>query len=168
MTGSPITSSGTLMASWAFQAANSVLAGPSGTPSATPAFRSLVNPDIPQAMSGKTMTSSIFQNPTIGAQQLIFGSSIGWNMNSGTIAFLGMDSTTKGSMDTPANLPNAGTAVLRIMQLGTGLTNLVFNKAWKFEAAVAPTLSSGFSKIDVITLYLESTAVYGVARKDFR
>lgn len=168
ITGSPVTSAGTLMASFAFQSANFFFGGPAtGTP-ATPAFRQLVNADIPQSLSGKTMSSSTFQNPTIGAQLLTFGSSIKWNMNSGTIAFLGMDSTAKGSMDTPANLPNAGTAILRVMQLGTGLTNLAFNASWKFEAGVDPTMSSGFSKVDIITLYLESTAVYGVARKDFR
>lgn len=168
ITGSPVTTAGTLMASFAFQSANFIFGGPgTGTPR-TPAFRSLVNADIPQSLSGKTMSSSTFQNPTISAQLLTFGSSIQWNMNSGNIAFLGMDSSAKGSMDTPANLPNAGTAVLRIMQLGTGFTTLVFNNAWKFEGGVDPTLSSGFSKVDIITLYLESTAVYGVARKDFR
>lgn len=168
ITGSPVTAAGTLMASFAFQSANFMFGGPATGAPATPAFRSLVNADIPQSLSGKTMSSSTFQNPTIKAQLLTFGSSIQWNMNSGTIAFLGMDSTAKGSMDTPANLPNAGTAILRVMQLGTGFTNLVFNASWKFEAGVDPVMSSGFSKVDVITLYLESTAVYGVARKDFR
>lgn len=167
VTGSPITNSGTLMASWAFQGANRILAGPTGAPSATPAFRNLVNADIPQSLSGKTLTSSTFQNPTIGAQTLIFGSTIKWNLNSGPIALLGMDSTAVGMMDTPANLPNAGAGVLRIMQLGTGLPNLLFNASWRFEGGVKPTLSSGFSNVDIITLYLESTAAYGVARKKF-
>lgn len=168
ITGSPVTSAGTLMASFAFQSANFIFGGPgTGTPT-TPAFRQLVNADIPQSLSGKTLTSSTFQNPTIKSQLLTFGSSIKWNMNSGAIGLLGMDSTAAGTMDTPANLPNAGSAILRVMQLGTGLPALAFNAAWKFESGVDPTLSSGFSKVDVITLYLESTAVYGVARKDFR
>lgn len=167
ITGSPITNSGTLMASFAFQSANRVFAGPSAGNPITPAFRNLVNADIPQSLSGLTIGSSTFQNPTIRAQVLTFGSTIKWNMNSGPIALLGMDSTVVGTMDTPANLPNAGTAVLRIMQLGTGLPNLNFNAFWKWESAVKPTLSSGFSNVDIITLYLESTAVYGVARKKF-
>lgn len=168
ITGSPVTASGNLMASFAFQSANFGFFGPSAGVPATPAFRQMVNADVPQSLSGKTLTSSTFQNPTIKVQQLTFGSSIQWNMNSGNIALLGQTSTTTGMMDTPANLPNGGSAILRVMQLGTGLPPLAFNAAWKFELGVDPTLSSGFSKVDVISLYLESTAVYGVARKDFR
>lgn len=164
----PVLGSGALAASFAFQSANFIFGGPgTGTPT-TPAFRALVNADVPQSMSGKTLTSSVFQNPTVGSQVLTFGSSIKWNMNSGPIGLLGMDSTAVGLMDTPANLPNAGSAVLRIQQLGTGLPNLGFNAIFKFEGGVDPVLSSGFSQVDVITLYLESTAVYGVARKNFR
>jgi hypothetical protein len=170
--GSPVTSAGTLMGSFRFQSANFGFFGPSSGVPATPAFRQMVNADIPQSLSGITMTSSTFQNPTIKTQLLTFGSSIKWNMNSGAIGLLGMDSTAQGMMDTPANLPNAGTAILRVMQLGTGLINLTYNGAWKFEGVggvrTPPTLSSGFGKVDVISLYLESTAVYGVARKDFR
>lgn len=167
VTGSPITNAGTLMASWAFQSENKVLAGPTGAPSNTPAFRSLVNADIPQSLSGITLSSSTIQNPTLATQVLPFGSSIKWNMNSGAIALLGMNSTAKGTMDTPANVSNTGAAILRVMQLGTGLTNLQWNHFWRFEGGTKPTLSSGFSQVDVISLYMESTAGYGVARKNF-
>lgn len=172
ITGSPVTTGGTLMASFAFQSANFIFGGPATGSPTTPAFRLLVNADIPQSMSGKTMTSSTFQNPTIATQVLTFGSSIKWNMNSGAIGLLGMNSTAQGTMDTPANVANTGAAILRVMQLGTGLTNLAWNAFWKFEAIAGvrttPTLSSGFSNIDVISLYMESTAGYGVARKNFK
>lgn len=168
ITGSPVTNAGNLMASFAFQNANFVFAGPTaGTPT-TPAFRSLVNADIPQSLSGKTLTSSTFQNPTLGVQTLTFGSSIQWNMNSGAIALLGMDSTAKGTMDTPANIPNAGSAILRVMQLGTGFTTLQWNAVFKFEGGTDPVMSSGNANIDVVTFYMESTGLYGVARKNFR
>lgn len=167
VTGSPITGAGTLMGSWAFQQPHLAFAGPTSVSPGTPSFRFLISDDLPQSISGKTFTSNTFQNPTIGAQVLIFGSSIKWNMNSGAIGLLGMNSTAKGMMDTPANLPLSGTAILRITQLGTGLTNLKYNNFWKWESAVSPTLSSGFSNIDVISLYMESTAAYGVARKKF-
>lgn len=47
VTGSPITSSGTLTASLANQLPNTVFAGPAASPSATPSFRALVAADIP-------------------------------------------------------------------------------------------------------------------------
>ena len=47
VSGSPVTSSGTLSASLATQAANSVFAGPGSGSAASPTFRSLVNADLP-------------------------------------------------------------------------------------------------------------------------
>lgn len=50
VSGSPITSSGTLTATLATQSANTVFAGPTTGSPATPTFRSLVAADIPDAM----------------------------------------------------------------------------------------------------------------------
>jgi hypothetical protein len=171
--GSPITTSGQFLGSWVFQTQNFIFGGPgTGTLPGTPSFRAMTNADVPQALSGKTLTSSTFQNPTMKSQVLTFGSAIKWNMQSGAIGLLGMDSTAVGLMDTPANVPNAGSAILRIMQLGTGLPNIGWNAYWKFEAVAGartlPVLSSGFSNIDVFSLYMESTAGYAVARKNFK
>lgn len=47
VSGSPVTSSGTLTGAWAAQAASYVLAGPTTGPAATPSFRALVAGDIP-------------------------------------------------------------------------------------------------------------------------
>jgi hypothetical protein len=47
VTNSPVTSSGTLTATWATQTANYVLAGPTTGAAATPTFRALVAGDIP-------------------------------------------------------------------------------------------------------------------------
>lgn len=48
VSGSPVTSAGTLGASWASQAANLVLSSPNGS-SGTPGFRALVNDDLPNS-----------------------------------------------------------------------------------------------------------------------
>jgi len=53
VTGSPVTTSGTLTATLATQSANLVLAGPATGTAAAPAFRSLVADDIPTIPSGK-------------------------------------------------------------------------------------------------------------------
>ncbi len=67
ITGSPVTSSGTISVSWGNQSANMVFAGPtSGAPS-QPSFRSLTDDDIPDnitasnylPLSGGTMTGTI-------------------------------------------------------------------------------------------------------------
>ena len=55
VTGSPVTTSGTLAATWANEAANKVLAGPATGAPATPSFRSLVAADFPAGVG--TVTS---------------------------------------------------------------------------------------------------------------
>lgn len=68
ISGSPVTSSGTLTGDWAAQNPNLVLAGPaSGGSPGTPSFRSLNNADIPSALSGKVITASTIDSTTIGA-----------------------------------------------------------------------------------------------------
>lgn len=58
VTGSPITSSGTLALSLVTQAANTVFAGPTSGGSAAPAFRLLVSADIPNNAANTTGTAS--------------------------------------------------------------------------------------------------------------
>lgn len=53
VTGSPVTSSGTLTAAWANQASSLVFAGPVSGASAVPAFRALVAGDIPTLTASK-------------------------------------------------------------------------------------------------------------------
>ena len=53
VSGSPVTSSGTLSASLATQVANAVFAGPTSGGSAAPTFRSLVSGDIPSLTASK-------------------------------------------------------------------------------------------------------------------
>jgi hypothetical protein len=57
VTGSPITSSGTLAVSLATQSPNQVLAGPTSGGAATPTFRALVAADVPD-ISGTYLTAS--------------------------------------------------------------------------------------------------------------
>jgi hypothetical protein len=51
VSGSPVTTSGTLTAVWATQSANKIFAGPTTGSAATPAFRSLVGADLPNPSS---------------------------------------------------------------------------------------------------------------------
>jgi hypothetical protein len=56
VTGSPVTTSGTLSATLATQTANTIFSGPSSGSAAAPTFRSLVGDDIPSLDAGKTTT----------------------------------------------------------------------------------------------------------------
>ncbi len=58
VSGSPVTTSGTLALSLANQNANVVFAGPSTGSAAAPTFRSLVNADIPATLSITTLTAT--------------------------------------------------------------------------------------------------------------
>jgi hypothetical protein len=58
VSGSPVTTNGTLTAGWVNVAANVVLAGPSSGGAAAPAFRSLVAADIPSLDAAKITTGT--------------------------------------------------------------------------------------------------------------
>lgn len=64
VTGSPITTNGTLSASWAGVSANSVFAGPNGV-GGTPSFRALSSNDIPP-LSASKITSGVFLPALLG------------------------------------------------------------------------------------------------------
>ncbi len=64
VTGSPVTTSGTLTASWNNQTANRILAGPASGSATSPTFRSLVAADIPNLDASK-ITSGTFADARI-------------------------------------------------------------------------------------------------------
>lgn len=68
VSGSPITSSGTLTATLANQNANLVFAGPSSGAAAAPTFRALVSADMPPAI--QSVTSAATVTPTFANDQV--------------------------------------------------------------------------------------------------
>jgi hypothetical protein len=57
--GSPVTGAGTLAATLATEPVNTIFAGPSSGPSATPTFRALVNADMPGSGAGAGTVTSV-------------------------------------------------------------------------------------------------------------
>lgn len=71
VTGSPVTTSGTLTGSLNSESANTVFSGPAAGPAATPTFRALVSADIPSlAYANKTLSN--LTSPTAINQSLNF------------------------------------------------------------------------------------------------
>lgn len=75
VSGSPITTSGTLAVTKANESANLVYAGPSSGAAAAPTFRSLANADLPT--SGVTAGSYTNTNVTVNAQGIVTAASNG-------------------------------------------------------------------------------------------
>jgi hypothetical protein len=91
VSGSPVTGSGTLSASWANQSANIVLAGPASGGAAAPAFRALVDADLP------TRWQPIFYMVSGGG---IFQFQVGQNVGYETITYAPFANTrAKGDYD---------------------------------------------------------------------
>jgi len=116
--GSPVTTSGTLAVTYATQSANTVFAGPTTGPAATPTFRPLVDADIPAAImrdftvaanSGASSPSTVSDGDLLE----IFGS---------TAAGSGSADLT-GVLDTQLNAARQLTVETRLMTGATGVSD---------------------------------------------
>jgi hypothetical protein len=85
VSGSPVTGSGTLTASWANQSANTVLAGPASGAAAAPTFRALVAADLPSG-SGNYIQNQTATNQTAGFRITGNGLFNGGSVGIGTVS----------------------------------------------------------------------------------
>lgn len=121
ITGSPVTSSGTLTQTLATQTANKVFAGPASGGAAQPTFRSLVSADIPDLSATYVATST---GNAAGGYPVLDGA--------GKVAYAQLPSalmTFKGAWDASTNTPTLAD--------GTGLTGDTY------RASVAGTQNLG-------------------------
>lgn len=86
VSGSPVTTTGTLTGVLATQSANTIFAGPASGSAATPTFRSLVSADIP-ALPAHIISSG--STPTIAIGSDTVSASISGNDTAGTITLTG-------------------------------------------------------------------------------
>jgi hypothetical protein len=147
VSGSPVTTSGTLAVTLANQNANLVFAGPSTGAAAAPTFRALVDDDIPAVL---TLTQVIFT-----LQTLSFSATTDLDFDAGINQTV---SLTGDVTFTTSNRAAGKTITLRIVCDGTGRT-FTF-PSWKFIGGAAPA-SIAASK----TAELQITA-YGTADTD--
>lgn len=123
VTNSPVTTSGTLTGAWALQSANYIFAGPTTGAAATPAFRALVDADIPSALTGKT-----YNGITLTAL------ATGWKASGGTtaveVSFIGGAAySVSGTNGTTITLPaTTGTVALNNQTFYLGTTQIAINR----------------------------------------
>lgn len=140
VTGSPVTSSGTLTGSWADQNANEVFAGPASGPAGTPSFRALVAADLPAGTG--TVTSVALSMP---AELTVTGSPV---TTSGTLAATWADANQNYVFAGPAT-GGAGTPTFRALvtadlPAGTGtVTSVALSLPAEFTISGSPVTTSG-------------------------
>ncbi len=105
------------------------------------------------------------QTPKNGT--LVDGTTIDWNgSTNGQVVSVTLGGNR--TMNAPTNIVQYAMYILRIVQDGTGSRTLVFNAAYKFGTAGAPTLTTTASKVDILGFIggAGNTLEYTGIRKD--
>jgi hypothetical protein len=120
VSGSPITSAGTLTGAWASQPTNRVLASPNGS-SGTPTFRALANDDLPNSGVTANTYGSSTQVPvvTVNSKGVITGVTL-----STIVGTLNYQGAWNASTNTPTLTSSVGVAGYYYVVNVAGTTNL--------------------------------------------
>ena len=90
---------------------------------------------------------------------------IAWDLKAGAIASVTLAGNR--TMAAPSNLHN-GVWVLHVIQDGTGSRTITWNAVFKWQQAVAPVLSTGINKRDIMSFICDGTNLYGSYMLDVR
>jgi hypothetical protein len=163
VTGSPVSTSGTLALAWANEAANKILAGPTSGGAGTPGFRTMVNADLPVPLNTTYVTSGIAPSggvldiSAIAANGIDLSQSSAANINAlGGSAPVGARRLVRFTGSTPGQLSNSGSLVV------PGAITLVIGQ---FDVAEFVCLGTGGFGVWELTSYLRYTGapIYGSA-----
>lgn len=126
VTGSPVTASGTLAVALNNQTANQIFAGPSSGGATTPAFRALVEADIPTlTVVGKVNTSALTgtlaaaQFPALAGDVTTSAGSLATTIAAQAVTFAKMQNVSTGML---LGRSTAGTGSLEAIGIGPGLS----------------------------------------------
>lgn len=122
VSGSPVTSTGTLSATWANETANTVHAGPASGSAATPTWRAMVPADLPTV----TLTGNVTGAASAGS----IATTIGANQVTNAMHATQADSTIKSNISGSTAIPSDNTiAAVLDKQLGTTQGSVAFRSA---------------------------------------
>lgn len=155
VTGSPVTTSGTLAPSLKTQTANRVLAGPTTGAAAAPTFRSLVSDDLPtvpitKGGTGATDAATARTNLGIINTVTLSGGNVGGTIAAGVTSYLaptvdavpgGTESSRASVIMFAGNLKNLGYTTLTA-QPGTGSFVVTVRKATGMGAFSSTTITT--------------------------
>lgn len=149
VSGSPITTSGTLSATWASAAQNAVFAGPSGG-SGTPSFRALVASDIPSLsyLSATLASTNIFVGSGAGVATGVALSGDATIANTGalTLATVNSNVGSFGSASSVATFTADGKGRL------TAAASTPIALAWSALTSGVPTTVAGYGITDTASV----------------
>lgn len=152
--GSPVTTSGTLAVSLATQTANKVWASATSGGAATPAFRALVDADLPAEVAYLDVAQSYTASQNVAIVTLSDGATISTNAalgNSFTVTIAG-----NRTLANPTNLVSGGVYQWEIVQSAGGNT-LAYGSDFKWPGSVAPTLQTAAGAKDLISCLWDGT-----------
>ena len=98
-------------------------------------------------------------------QTLSDGSTINWDTSLGQVAYITLGGNR--TMAAPTNL-KVGTYILHVVQDGSGSRTISWNSVFKWPAGVAPVLSTGAGRRDIISFVSDGTYLYGSYLPDVR
>jgi hypothetical protein len=114
-----------------------------------------------------TLAGTTTDNSNARSQTLTDGATISWDTSLGRVATVTLGAAGR-TMAAPTNL-KVGTYILRVYQDATGSRTITtWNSVFKWTAAVAPVLSTGAGKLDIITFFSDGTNLYGSYLPDMR
>jgi hypothetical protein len=128
VSGSPVTSSGTLALSWANQAINTVLSGPSSGSSAAPSFRALVANDIPSQLNASSTRAALGTNAD--------GLYVPWITGDTHTTLVVGSSSSSNAIQALNAFSGSGTAI--VGQSGTGIAINAVRSTTNTNTAVTP------------------------------
>lgn len=170
VTGSPVTTAGTLTGSWANETANRVFAGPTTGSPAVPAFRTLVAADLPIATSSDfgavkpdnvtiTITAGVLTalgsvagaNPTATAGPTAINGVATTYMRSDAAPAVQLGtSSQKGLVQVDGTTITASSGVISAVHNGT-VTSVALTMPSIFSVASSPITTSGTLAVTLVT-----------------
>lgn len=161
VTGSPITSSGTLTGTLATQSPNTVFAGPASGGVAAPTFRSLVAADFPAGLAQLAVNNTWTKGQAVSPFAMTDAATIAVDATQSNIftVTLSTGGGASRALGNPTGVIAGQNFTFFFTQDGTGSRALTYGANFKFAAGSAPVLTTAASALDVLSCVAQTTSL---------